>query len=136
MPTPTIILILDKENKQQDYQVSARDMNGVLHVGWLVIEKPWYSSPKDWTYWLFSNSYGAGGFCGGACDLGWKKIIVQADTIRPYNQIEQIKYFLEDDFIVQLYESNTSRENNKPALAIIHNKDEIPYKLWNKKKGK
>ena len=131
----TAIVCLDKENKQQEYKYIARDMNGKLVVGWIVIEKPWYSPPDSWTYWMYKNKYGPG-FCGGASDLGFERIKVDPNTIKPYNQIEKIKSFLEDDLNVELIYKIPYQEDDKSikygeVKLIIHNEDEIPYYLWN-----
>lgn len=97
----TSVIYLDKENKQKDYQYIARDMSGKLVIGWIVIEKPWYSPTESWTYWMYRNRYGPG-FCGGASDLGFERIKVDPNTIKPFNQIEEIKYDLENGFNVEL----------------------------------
>lgn len=126
------VLYFDKENKQQEYQFIARDMDGKLRIGWIVVEQPWYSSKSAWTYWLYSNKYGDGGFCGGASDLGLERTIVDPETIKPYNQIEQIKYDLEIGMTVRLdkkmYPFGDAPDDN--ILATIHNVNEIPYELW------
>ena len=98
----TSVIYFDKENKQEEYKYIARDMNGKLVIGWIVIEKPWYSPQKSWTYWMYRNKYGPGGFCGGASDLGFERIKVDPNTIKPFNQIEEIKYDLENGFNVEL----------------------------------
>lgn len=125
------VLYFDKENKQKDYQYIARDMNGKLVIGWIVVEQPWYSRSSDWTYWMYSNKYG-NGFCGGASNLGFERVIVDPATIKPYNQIEQIKYDLEIGMTVQLEKKMYlfGDEPDDNILAIIHNEDEIPYELW------
>lgn len=126
------VLYFDKENKQQEYQFIARDMEGKLKIGWIVVEQPWYSRESDWTYWLYSNKYGAG-FCGGASDLGLERTIIDSETIKPYNQIEQIKYDLEIGMTVRLDKKFYVFDDEAPddnTLAIIHNENEIPYELW------
>ena len=32
------VIIFDKDNKQQDYQSIARNMDGELVIGWIVVE--------------------------------------------------------------------------------------------------
>lgn len=133
----TSVIYLDKENKQKDYQYIARDMSGKLVIGWIVIEKPWYSSLESWTYWIFSNKYGPG-FCGGASDLGFEKIKVDPNTIKPFNQIEEIKYDLESGFFVKLVNKIPYKDDNgltkySEVELAIHNKNEIPYYLYNQK---
>lgn len=129
---PTSVLIFDKENSQNDYEFIARDMNGKLVIGWIVIEQPWYSNKSEWTYWMYSNKYGSGGFCGGASDLGLERTAVNPDTIKPFNQIEKIKYDLENGMKVRLdrkfYLFDEAPDDN--TLAIINNINEIPYELW------
>ena len=129
------VLYFDKENKQEDYKFIARDMNGKLRIGWIVVEQPWYSPKSAWTYWMYSNKYGTG-FCGGASDLGFERTIVDPKTIKPYNQIEQIKYDLEIGFTVRLDKKSYIFDDKAPddnTLAIIHNENEIPYELWTQK---
>lgn len=121
---PTSVLRFDKENKQEDYKFIARDMNGELVIGWIVVEQPWYSSESAWTYWMYSNKYGNGGMCGGCTDLGLERVEVNPETIKPFNQIENIKYFLECGFIVELKD----KEDN--IVASINYVDKIPYELW------
>lgn len=70
------VIIFDKNNKQQNYQSIARNMDGELVIGWIVIEQPWYSPETNWTYWMYSNEYSPGGLCGGATDLGLTRCIV------------------------------------------------------------
>ena len=50
---------------------------------------------------MYRNKYGPG-FCGGASDLGFERIKVDPNTIKPFNQIEEIKYDLENGFNVEL----------------------------------
>ena len=97
----TSVIYFDKENKQEEYKYIARDMNGKLVIGWIVIEQPWYSPSSSWIYWMYRNKYGPG-FCGGASDLGFERIKVDPNTIKPFNQIEEIKYDLENGFNVEL----------------------------------
>lgn len=118
------VLYFDKENKQDEYKYIARDAAGKLRIGWIVVEQPWYTSKSAWTYWMYSNKYGSGGFCGGCHDLGLERIEVNPATIKPFNQIEEIKYDLEQGFIVELRDE----ENN--VIAKINYADKIPYELW------
>ena len=121
---PTSVLCFDKENKQEDYKFIARDMNGKLVIGWIVVEEPWYSPKSAWTYWMYSNKYGDGGMCGGCTDLGLERVEVNPETIKPFNQIENIKYDLECGFRVELID----KEDN--IVASINYVDKIPYELW------
>lgn len=128
----TSVRIFDKTNKQEDYQFIAKDLEGKFVIGWIVVEKPWYSPESNWTYWMYSNRYG-NGICGGASDLGFERVPVNPKTIRPYNQIHQIKYDLECGMDVSLekrfylFDEDAPKDN---TLAIIHNVNEIPYELW------
>lgn len=127
------VIIFDKDNKQQDYQSIARNMDGELVIGWIVVEEPWYSPETDWTYWMYFNEYGQGGFCGGATDLGLSRCMVDRDTIKPFTQIEKIKYDLEIGFTVRLDKklicfNDEKNENN--TLAVIEKEEDIPYELW------
>lgn len=129
----TSVITFDKENKQDNYRFIARDMSGKLVIGWIVVEKPWYSPESAWTYWMYFNEYGGCGICGGASDLGLKRTQVNPETIKPYNQIEKIKYDLENGFKIKLlnkYYFNKDEEPDDNVLAIINNTDEIPYELW------
>lgn len=128
----TSVRIFDKTNKQEDYQFIAKDLEGKFVIGWIVVEKPWYSPESNWTYWMYSNRYG-NGICGGASDLGFERVQINPDTIRPYNQIEQIKYDLECEMDVKLEKKFYLFDEDVPednTLAIIHNVNEIPYELW------
>lgn len=138
----TVRIYFDKENKQQEYKYIARDVDGKLITGWIVIEKPWYSPPKpwydppnSWTYWMYRNKY-MPGFCSEASDLGFERIKVDPNTIKPFNQIEEIKYFLEDGFNIELIQKIPYQEDDKSikygeVKLAIHNENEIPYYLWN-----
>ena len=126
----TELMKYDKENKQRDYQYMARSIEtGNLVVGYIVIDKPWYSPEKMWKYYIVENEYGSGGFCGGATDLGLKKTLVDGETVEPFNQIAKIKYNQELNDITELYVGNIL---NKTVIATINADDEIPYELWNK----
>lgn len=129
----TSVIIFDKENKQDDYQFIAKDIDGNSVIGWIVIEKPWHTSESAWTYWMYTNKYGSGGFCGGASDLGLSRVQVKPETIKPYNQIEEIKCHLEFGMIVRLDRKHYLFNEDAPdgnTLAVIHNENEIPYELW------
>lgn len=127
------VIIFDKNNKQQDYQSIARNMNGELVIGWIVVEQPWYSPETNWTYWMYYNEYSPGGLCGGATDLGLARCIVDKNTIKPFTQIEQIKYHLEIGLTVKLDKKFIlfkDEEDDDNTLAIIEKEEDIPYELW------
>ncbi|WP_133014966.1 hypothetical protein [Clostridium cuniculi] len=122
------IMPYDKENGQIDYQYMARSIErNELEIGYIVIEKPWYSPEEMWKYYIVKNEYGGGGFCGGATDLGLKKILVDRDTVEVYNQIARIKYNKEKGISTKLI---TGGILNGQEVAFIDIDDEIPYELW------
>lgn len=122
--------IFDPDNKQKDFQFIAKDLNGNLRVGWIVIERTWYSSSNNWTYWMYQNKYVGGGFCGGAVDLGLERFMVDPDTIRPYNQINEIKMDLEQGMGIKLQRKFMIDDTEDNTIAIIEKKEDIPYALW------
>lgn len=128
----TNVIQFDKENKQIEYKHMARSIEiGKLIIGWVVIEKPWYSSPSAWTYYIYSNEYVSGGFCGGASDLGLKREVVDPDTVEIYNQIANVKWNKEYDLSTRLVEGlNSFGGQSNNIIATINPKDKIPYKLW------
>lgn len=121
-----VVLTLDKENRQDDFQYMAKDIaNGEYVVGYIVIDKPWYSNPKDWTYYIFNNEYDyEHGFCGGATDLGLKKTKIDPNTIEPYTQTANIKL----NQIRGLHTRIITPQHN--FITVITPKDKIPYELW------
>ena len=68
-------ITFDKDNKQKDYRYMAKDMNGEYVVGFLWIDRPWYTMEDQWTYYIRIQEYHNKGICGGAESSGFKKWI-------------------------------------------------------------
>lgn len=128
----TYVEVYDKRNQQEDYMYMAKDIaSGEYVVGYLVVDKPWYSSPNAWTYYIYRNKYGGGGICGGATDLGMENIIIDPSTIEPYTQTAKIKRNQSvgcDTIVVKDILKDSHDKRNQ--VACIGKNDKIPYKLW------
>lgn len=125
MSNCTEVLIYDKDNKQIGYQYMARDLvSGKLVIGNVVVEQPWYQ-PKH--YFIYFNEYKSGGFCGGAINLGLKRVEVNPNTIVPFTQLAKIKWNQENgirtkiDEIKQSMRGSTTVEvtDSFPRFGII-----------------
>ncbi len=72
--------------------------------------------------------------CGGASSSGFKKVLVDKDTIEPYTQISSIKYNqsigIDSKLLTGYTWDDTPKEN---VICLIKADDEIPYKLWDSK---
>lgn len=117
-------MVLNKENKQEDFQYMARSIkNNKLIIGYIAIEKPWYSPKSMWKYYIISNKY-VGGFCGGATNVGFEKELVDKDTIKPFNQTAKVIYNQETNIKTHIIDSNGN------TMTTINPNDDIPYELW------
>ena len=126
------ILTYDKNNCQQDFQYMAKSFETNDYViGYVIIQKEWYSRECDWIYYLVTNKY-AHSFCGGANFIGFEKIKVRKDTIEPFTQIAKIKYNQSIGIDTQLVKKDKNKNEN--TVAYITPKDRIPIKLWVSKK--
>lgn len=124
--------VFDKSNKQRQYQVMAKDLNDKWVIGWVVIKKPWYSSKGDWTYYVYSNNYKAGGMCGGSIDLGIKNVVVNPNTIIPFNQVASVVFnqsIGQDTILCKERRFGGMGDEDNVVRRIKHD-DEIPYDLW------
>ena len=52
------VIEFDKNNPQDNFKYMAKNMDGEYEVGYIVVKQPWYSNPKDWTYYIVKNKYG------------------------------------------------------------------------------
>lgn len=122
------IIKYDKKNTQKPFTYMARKVgSNEAVIGYVVIEKPWYSPESMWRYFIEYNDYKSGGFCGGCIDLGLKRVEVQKDTIIPFNQLAEIKLSQENGLDVRL------KGNDLPGFRkeiLIRATDEIPADLW------
>lgn len=124
----TVELYYDPDNKQIDYQYIALpyhpdDDKGEV-VGYLVIEKPYYSAEIDWVYWIYYNKYYNE-------DNVIEKVLIDPATLRPYTQTESIKETLKN-FNVSLKKRFYLFPDEEPEdnlVAFIECQTELPN-LW------
>lgn len=123
-------ITFDKDNKQKDYEYMAKDMNGEYVIGFLWIDRPWYTTKNQWTYYIRYQEYNNKGICGGGESSGFKDIIVDSNTIEPYTQIAEIKYNQSKGLttIVEEFDRNTF---DYKELFRIEPNDRIPIEKWN-----
>lgn len=120
-------LVFDRTNSQKDFQYIARSVeDGKLEIGYVAVDKPWYSPESAWKYYIISNEYDPNGFCGGSSDLGFSRVEVVKETIKPFNQVTEILYNQENDFTTILEQAG--KDKNK--TLIIEPEDEIFCGIW------
>lgn len=126
------IIEFDKTNAQEDYQYMAKGLaDEKYHIGYIVVDKPWYSNPSNWTYYIVTNNYKPGGLCGGAIDAGLKQTIVDPNTIEPFTQIAKIKYNQNVDLdTLMVKDFLVDDEEPDNIVAFIGADDKIPVELW------
>lgn len=122
----TVELYYDKDNKPIEYQYIAKGKEDEEeYVGYLVIEKPYYSFEDQWIYWLYTNiSYNE--------DNHLERTEVDPSTLRLYTQTEEIKQYLKH-FNVNLKKRMYLFEDEEPEdnlVAFIECQTELPKGLW------
>ena len=121
----SIILKFDKTNRQTDHEVIAEDEHGKDHIGYIVIEKPWYEPESNWIYWLYENDSVPNGFCGGATRF-LKRTKIKKDSIRPATQINLIKHYLKEGLDIILTDDVLYGD----TIATIKHESAIPLTLY------
>lgn len=75
-----VIRSVEDFDKQEDYQWIAKSiLDGKYHVGYIYIDKPWYSPESEWTYYLKYQVNMSSWGC-----QHWEECIVEKDSIKPY----------------------------------------------------
>lgn len=108
-----IIVIKNAEDfdRQEDYQWIAKSISdGKYHVGYIYVDKPWYSPESEWTYYLKyqvnTSDYGS---------QHWEECIVDKNSIKPYtirnkvwlNNLRDIDtVFVTSDYIISHSEND------------------------------
>lgn len=128
----TDIMVYDKKNTQQEMMHMAKSIKDNKYViGYIVIQKPWYSPESSWKYYIYEEEYNGGGMCGGASSSGFEKVLVDKDTIEPYTQISSIKYNQSIGVDTKLVKSFTWGDTpDEDVVCLVRTDDEIPYELW------
>lgn len=145
----------DKENKQEDYLYAARSIEtGEYVVGYIVVDKPWYSNENEWTYYIIENNYYYENYDNTIIadskykysSSRYKYTIVNKDTIEPYTQITQIKINQSQNITTELIIDKKEKEfdyfmeecdfreehRNGNVIEVTPN-DKIPYYLYEMK---
>lgn len=75
-----VINSIEDFDKQVDYQWIAKSISdGKYHIGYIYVDKPWYSSQDQWTYYLKYQVNTSSWGC-----QHWEECIVDKDSIKPY----------------------------------------------------
>jgi len=122
----TNILVFDKKNKQYDYQFMAKGINEDYHIGYVYVDKPWYSDESNWVYYIIEQKYH--GSYGASYE---ERIEVYKDTIIPFSQKAEVLYNQSvgmDTVLEKKFDLFDDKKNNQ--VAFIKHNDKIPNKLW------
>jgi hypothetical protein len=126
MPS-TSVIVFDKSNKQEDYKYVAEDAFGQSHVGYIYVQKPWYSPESAWTYYIRYEKYDLPSFCGGAESSGFKDYVVNKNTIRPYTQYERVRLDLKRGWNVRIV---SGLGDGGMVIAQFAPGDSVPEDIW------
>lgn len=117
-------LRFDKSNKQENYIYMAEDFNGKTHTGYVFVDTPWYSPEERWIYYIRRNDYSKVGNIGNDDGGNFIDTIVDKNTIRPRNQVNQIIAHLKDgDDVLIEHAPDDSTIKLSPG-------DKIPMEIW------
>lgn len=112
-------------DKQEDYQYIAKSLSGgKYYVGYIYVDKPWYSPESEWTYYLKyqvnTSSYGS---------QHWEECIVDKDSIRPYtirnrvwlNDLRDVdSIFVTSDYILDNSKNNVLGTNINEVIERLN----------------